>query len=142
MTTQRPAVERTHPPTFLMKAVNRATRRLVARGEAKDALLVPHYTGRKERHGLRRARRLPPDRRPDHGLHPQQLAPQLHRRPRHHCHPPRRAHPRPRRAADTDEVTDVYARQIAELGPTTAARRLGIRINVDRPPTLVEIRER
>lgn len=47
MTTQRPAVERTHPPAFLMKAVNPLTRRLIARGKASDALLVLHYTGRK-----------------------------------------------------------------------------------------------
>lgn len=42
---------------------------------------------------------------------------------------------------DVDEVARFYAARIAELGWQTAGRQLGIRINVDRAPTLEELHE-
>lgn len=42
---------------------------------------------------------------------------------------------------DVDEVARVYADRIAALGWQKAGRQLGIRINVDREPTLDELRD-
>lgn len=42
---------------------------------------------------------------------------------------------------DVDEVARVYAARIAATGWQKAGRQLGIRINVDRQPTLEELRE-
>jgi hypothetical protein len=42
---------------------------------------------------------------------------------------------------DPDAVAAVYARLIGELGPSRAARRLGLRINLDRAPTRGELRD-
>jgi hypothetical protein len=42
---------------------------------------------------------------------------------------------------DSDEVAEVYERLIAELGIDQAARRLGLRFNVDRAPTRDELRD-
>ncbi|MEU7377713.1 hypothetical protein [Streptomyces albidoflavus] len=141
MTTQRPAVERTHPPAFLMKAVNPLTRRLIARGKASDALLVLHYTERKSGTAY--------DVPAGYHLIDGQITVFTNSAWRHNFTGGRditvtlrgaRTPARAELAAETDEVTDVYARLITELGPTTAARRLGIRINVDRAPTRDEIR--
>ncbi|MFB9361421.1 nitroreductase/quinone reductase family protein [Actinoplanes nipponensis] len=50
-------------------------------------------------------------------------------------HRPARAH----LVEDPDRVAPVYLRLIEEAGPAKAGRRLGIRINVPRPPTLAEL---
>lgn len=42
---------------------------------------------------------------------------------------------------DVDEVARFYADRIAAIGWQKAGRQLGIRINVDRAPTLEELRE-
>ena len=42
---------------------------------------------------------------------------------------------------DPDSVAAVYARLIEQLGRARAGRALGIRINVDRTPTLEELRD-
>lgn len=41
--------------------------------------------------------------------------------------------------ADPDKVADIYADRIEEMGVGDAARRLGIKINVDREPTHEEL---
>ena len=40
---------------------------------------------------------------------------------------------------DVDEVADVYARLIGEVGRARAGRELGVRVNVDRDPTHDEL---
>ena len=45
--TQRPAVERRHPPDALMRLVNPVVRRPARHGRAGQVLLVLHFTGRR-----------------------------------------------------------------------------------------------
>ena len=40
-----------------------------------------------------------------------------------------------------DEVADIYQRLIEEMGTDRAARRLGLRFNVDRAPTRDEVKD-
>ena len=40
---------------------------------------------------------------------------------------------------DPEEVSDVYERLIKEMGTARAARRLGLRFNLDRDPTRAEL---
>jgi hypothetical protein len=37
---------------------------------------------------------------------------------------------------DPDEVAEIYERSIEDMGTDRAARRLGLRFNVDRAPTM------
>ncbi len=42
---------------------------------------------------------------------------------------------------DPDEVAEIYERLIEDLGTDRAARRLGLRFNVDRAPTRDELKD-
>ena len=42
---------------------------------------------------------------------------------------------------DPAEVATVYATLVERIGPARAGRQLGIRINVDRAPTLAELED-
>jgi hypothetical protein len=136
----RAPVERRHPPEALMRLVNPVMRRLVGRGRAADQVLVLHYTGRRTgkrydvpagyhliagvvtvltssawRHNFRGGRDIEVTYR---GVR-------------------RRAH-----AVLEDEpiaVASTLSDLIAEFGVQPAQRRLGIKINVDRAPTLEEV---
>ncbi|MFE5512414.1 hypothetical protein ACFQ9J_17765 [Streptomyces sp. NPDC056529] len=142
MVDSRPAIERRHPPTALMKVVNPVMRRLIASGKAGDTLLLLHFTGRKSG----RSFDLPAG----YHLIDDRITVFTNSGWRHNfaggqdIHITLRGIRRPARAAlaaEPDEVTTVYQRLITELGPTKAQRRLGIRINVDRAPSYDEIRE-
>lgn len=140
MATDRPAVERRHPPNALMRVVNPITRRLVRRGRAADQLLVLHYTGR------RTGRRFDVPA----GYHLIDGTPAVLTNSgwRHNfaggadIEVTIRGRRRPAHAMlidDPERVAAFYHRAIDELGIPAAQRRLGVRINVDRPPTRAEL---
>jgi len=142
MATTRPAIERRHPPTALIRLVNPIAHRLVARGAGTGQLLVLHYAGRRTgrrfdvpvgyhlvggetlvltnsgwRHNFRGGRDIEVTFRG------------------------RRQRARALLVDNADEVAAVYDRIIRDLGVKQAGRRLGLRINVDRPPTPAELRD-
>jgi hypothetical protein len=142
MPDEKPAVERRHPPNGLMRLVNPVVRRLVGRGRAADQVLVLHYVGRRSgRHFDVPA-----------GYHVIDGVVSVFTNSgwRHNFAGGRdievtlRGVRQPARAVlcdDADEVADVYARLISELGTNRAARRLGLRFNVDRAPTRDELKD-
>jgi hypothetical protein len=139
----RPAVERVRPPRALLRLTNPVVRALLAsplHGLLSGNLMVLRYTGR--RTGRRVA--LPITRRQIDG----RLAVVSSSRWRHNFSSGRDAEllvdgewraTRGTLIADVDRVADAYDGQVAELGWKKAARRLGLRINVDRAPTHAEL---
>ncbi len=142
---ERHAVERVHPPDAVIRVVNPVMRAILSsplHRALSGQLMLLRYTGR--RSGRRIA--LPIGRREHEG----RTAAYTNSRWRHNF---RDGHPaelldrgslRPvtgRLIEDVEVVTDVYARQIAELGRRQASRMLGVRFNVDRDPTRDEVRD-
>jgi hypothetical protein len=139
----RPAVERAHPPDAVMKLVNPLMRRILTsrfRGKLGNSALVLHYVGR--RSGNRYD--LPV------GYH--DIAGQLslltnsawrvNFRNGRALEVTLRGERRPADATlieDPATVAATYRTMIEQLGLKAAQRRLGIRINVDRVPTEVEL---
>ncbi len=141
----RPAVERVTPPLLLVKLANPVMRRLLAsplHGVVSAQLLLLHFTGR------RTGRRyIVPT-----GYHDLDGVPsvltnsgwRLNFRGGADIEVTLRGRRRPARAIlieDPATVTDVYQGMIDRLGWQAAQRRLGIRINVGRPPTRDELVE-
>lgn len=136
----RPAVERRRPPRALVRVVNPLVRRLVARGAAGGTLLVLHYRGRR----TGRSFDVPVGYHvldgvvtvlTDSGWRRNFVAPTA-------VEVTLRGQRRPFRASlrdDVDEVTQVYEDLIGRWGVRAAERRLGVRVNVDRPPTRGEL---
>jgi hypothetical protein len=142
MSQNHPAVERRHPPDALMRVANPVARWLIGRGRAGGQLLMLHYRGR------RTGRRYDVPA----GYHLIDGAPSVLTNSgwRHNfaggadseltIHGKRR----PAHASlidGPDQVAAVYDAMIGELGLRGAQRRLGIRINLDRPPTRTELRD-
>jgi hypothetical protein len=136
----RPAVERRHPPTALVRLVNPLVRRLVRRGVAADQLLVLHYVGR------RSGRRYDVPA----GYHvigdvPTVLTNSPWRRNFAGGRRIEVTYRGARRAAEAtlveevETVTQVYADLFDVMGWKAAQRRLGLRVNVNRAPTRGEI---
>jgi hypothetical protein len=138
----KPPVERVHPPDALFRLLNPLMRRMITRGRFKDQLLILHYTGRKSgrqfdvpagchiidgvpsvltssswRHNFTGGRDI-------------EVTLQGERQPAHAV-----------LIDDPREVATVYERLIRELGIKQARRRLGLRFNVDREPTLSELQD-
>lgn len=137
-----PAVEPRHPPRALIRALNPLVRRLVARGVGADQVLVLHYAGR--RTGTRYD--VPT------GYHLLDGVPTSFTNSgwRHNFRGGRdvevtlRGRRQPARATlvdDPDAVARVYHDLIEQIGWKAAQRRLGIRINVRRTPTVDELRD-
>ena len=142
VTRSRPPIERVHPPDALFRLINPLMRRLIARGRAKDQLLILHYAGRKT------GRRFDVPA----GCHIIDGVPSVLTSSSWRCNfaggrdieVTLRGERRPAHAVlidDPREVATVYERLIRELGIKQARRRLGLRFNVDRPPTLLELQE-
>lgn len=136
------AVERRHPPDALMRLVNPIMRRMIARGAAASQLLILHYTGR--RTGARYDVPV--------GYHTidGEILLLTNSGWRHNfaggadievTYHGKRRRARAELVDDVGIVTDLYHRQIHELGVKAAQRRLGIKVNVDRQPTREEIAE-
>lgn len=136
----RPAVERRHPPTAVVRVVNPLVRRLVSRGVAGSQLLLLHLTGRR----TGRSYDVPV------GYHLLDGVPTvLTNSPWRHnlaggqdVEVTWRGVRRPARATlvtDVRAVTDVYAGLFEALGWQAAQRRLGVRVNVGRAPTREEL---
>ena len=136
----RPAVERRHPPDALMKVVNPVMRRLVARGRAAEQLVVLHYTGRRTGRrydvpaGYHVVDGVPTVFTNSGWRHNFAGAPQIEVSYRGRLRPTRAE-----LVTDVDTVTDVYVRLIEQLGWQRAQRRLGLRITVGRTPTREEV---
>jgi hypothetical protein len=124
-----------------MRLINPLMRRLVSRGRAGDQILLLHYAGRRSgrhfdvpagyhlidgvvsvltnsgwRHNFAGGRNI-------------EVTLKGVRKPAHVV------------LCDDPEVTDTYERLIRELGTARAARRLGLRFNVDRAPTRDELED-
>jgi hypothetical protein len=139
------AVERVHPPGWLMKLINPVTRRLLKsplHSRVDGALLLLHYRGRRTgrrytvpvgyhwinghlslltnsgwRHNFEGGRNL-------------EVTYRGRRQPAH-----------AQLISDPDKVAMIYHNMINDLGVAKAQRRLGIRINVDRAPRHDELRD-
>ena len=135
-------MERRHPPRALVRLVNPLVRRLVTRGWAGDQLLVLHLRGRR----TGRAYDVPvcyhlvdgvvtvlTDSAWRHNLvEPTEVAATV------------RAVRRPYRAELVDDpgaVAGVFATLVDRMGVVGAARRLGLRVHHDGPPTKDELAE-
>ena len=138
----RPPVERVHPPDALLRMINPLMRRLIARGQFGNQLLVLHYVGRKS------GRRF--DVPAGYSVIDGVVSVLTNSGWRHNFAGERdievTMHGRRRPASgvlvdDPQQVTDVYMRLIDELGIKQARRRLGLRINVNRVPTRSELQE-
>lgn len=139
-----PAVERIHPPDWLMRLVNPVVRRLVGRGVPgwlADRVLVLHFTGRTSgRHyhvpvGYRRIR----GRVTVLSSSPWRVNFRGGRDIAVTFHGQRRS-ARASLTEDPDAMALLYRQLIDEGGLEDAGRQLGLRINVDRPPTHEELR--
>lgn len=140
MTTTRPAVERQHPPDALLRLVNPMMRWLIARGRFGDQLLMLHYLGRKT------GRRY--DVPAGYHMIDGTVGVFTNSGWRHNFVGGRdievtlRGRREPARAVLVNrpaEIAKLYDRLISELGVKRAARRLGLRLNVDRAPTQSEL---
>jgi hypothetical protein len=142
VTGSRPPVERVHPPDALFHLINPLMRRLIASGRAKDQLLILHYVGRKT------GRRFDVPA----GCHIidgvlSVLTSSAWRRNFAGGRDIEVTMRGERRAAyavlidDSREVATVYERLIREVGIKQARRRLGLRFNADRVPTLSELQD-
>lgn len=139
------AVDRVHPPGWLMRLVNPVTRWLLSsrfHPRVSEALLLLHYSGRR----TGRAYTVPA------GYHwiDGQLSLLTNSGWRHNfeggcdIEVTYRGERRPAFAelvSDPAEVASLYHDMIGELGVEQAQRRLGIRVNVDRAPTRDELRD-
>ncbi len=144
-TSTRPVVERVHPPDALMRIVNPVMRFLLRRGKPgglADRVLLLRYRGRR----TGRPYQVPVGYRRIDG----QLASLTNSGWRINFREERpvelvlRGEAVPARARlteDPDIVTGIYERVIDEVGVERAGRELGIRINVDRPPTREELED-
>ncbi|MCA1781430.1 MAG: nitroreductase/quinone reductase family protein [Dermatophilaceae bacterium] len=147
MTDARPAVERVYPPKALYGVINpMLTAALSSRRWSKrvgERLLLLHVTGRK----TGREFTIPVGHRPapDGGRVVLTGAPwRVNLRGREEVEVTYRGERRPARAQlveDPAAVAQVYRELIEEIGPDKAGRQMGIRINVDRVPTLEELEE-
>ena len=100
-----------------MRLINPLMRRLVGRGRAGNQILLLHYVGRRSGR---------------------------HFAGRRNIEVTIRGVRQPAQAAlcdDPDEVAEIYERLIEDLGTDRAARRLGLRFNVDRAPTRDELKD-
>ena len=139
----KPAVERVRPPDVVMGAINPVMRKLLRSrfsGPVGKALLLLRYSGRRSG----RTYELPV------GYHDIEGQPCLLTnsgwRVNFRGGAPvtivLQGQPRQAQATlveDPDTVAAIYHDMISELGVKQAQRRLGIRINVDRPPTKEEL---
>lgn len=142
-TADRQLIERVHPPTAVVRVVNPLVRALLTsrgHGLLSDALLVLHFTGR--RTGTRYD--LPVGYHPHEG----QLEVLTNSGWRANFRDPRPLHVtlrgrrRPACATTIEDPQIVAARYealIAQAGVARAQRRLGLRINANRPPTRDEL---
>lgn len=142
---RRPAIERRRPPKALVRAVNPLIRRLLSsrfHRPLSRALLVLHLDGRRSgRHY---------DVVAGHHTVAGRFGVLTSSGWRHNfaggrdIEVTRRARRRPARANLIDDpatVADLYLSVIDEVGVEQAQRRLGIRFNLDRPPTRDELAE-
>lgn len=138
--TDKPAVERRPPPTALMRLINPLMRRLVGRGRAGNQILLLHYVGRRSGRHF--------DVPAGYHLIGGVVSVFTNSGWRHNFAGGRnievtlRGVRQPAQAAlcdDPDEVAEIYERLIEDLGTDRAARRLGLRFNVDRAPTRDEL---
>jgi hypothetical protein len=138
----KPAVERRHPPNALMRLINPLTRRLVGRGRAGDQILLLHYVGRRSGRHF--------DVPAGYHLIGGVVSVFTNSGWRHNFAGGRnievtlRGVRQPAQAVlcdDPDEVAESYERLIEDLGTDRAARRLGLRFNVDRAPTRDELKD-
>lgn len=140
----KPAVERVHPPDWLMRIVNPLVRRLIAggRGRGGDRLAVLELTGRR----TGRTYAVPV------GYHSIQGrgAVLTSSRWRHNFRGGAEAvlvrggRRRPVRGELMDEpaaVAELYDKLFDEIGWRKAGRQLGVRVNVDRRPTRQELED-
>lgn len=143
-TSSKPAVERTHPPDWLMRVVNPLMRRLIRRGWGRigEQLAILEFPGR--RTGTAYA--VPVGYRDIDG----RGAVLTNSAWRHNfaggadATVVRHGKRRPVRAELVDDpaaVAAVYDKLIGEIGWRKAGRQLGVRINVDRRPTLDELED-
>lgn len=143
--TDKPAVERIHPPGWLMRVVNPVVTQLIKRGvptSIAERLMILHFTGHKSGRrydipvGYRRidgrmgVLSNSPWRVNFRGGRDIEVTLETKRRPAHASI-----------TEDVDEVAAIYESQIAHFGHEQAGRHLGLRINVDRPPTRDELRD-
>lgn len=137
-----PAVERVHPPRWLINHLVNPVARRVLRGKSKIGaeVLLLRYTGRKSG----RSYEVPVSYRLIDG----RIALLTNSGWRHNFHGGRdieivvRGVVQRARASlldDPFQVGRIYARLIAEHGLADASRRLGIRVHVDRAPTVDEL---
>jgi uncharacterized protein YbjT (DUF2867 family) len=138
-----PPIERVHPPAALMRIVNPVMRTLLSsplHGLVSRQLLVLHYTG----HRTGRRYDVPVGYRTVDG-HLEILTNSGWRANFGGGRDITVTYRGRRRAAHATTIDDptvvarTYHGLISELGITRAQRRLGIRINLDRPPTLDEL---
>lgn len=140
--TTKPAVERVHPPDWLIRIVNPITRRLVRRGRGRlaERLAVLEFNGRR----TAKAYAVPVGYRVVDG----RGVVLTNSRWRHNfaggvdatvVRAGRRRRVRAELMDDPAEVAALYDRLIDEIGWRKAGRELGVRINVDRRPTLDEL---
>lgn len=140
----QPAVERVHPPNWLMRLINPVMRWLIKQGKPKavaDRVGLLRFRG----HKTGELREIPAGVRTIRG----QLATLtnsswrvnfrggrdlvlVHTGTAHDAHGTL--------LEDPHEVAMIYQELIAELGADQAGRELGIRTNVDREPTRAELR--
>lgn len=139
--TQRPAVERRHPPDAVMRFLNPVVRRAAQHGRAGQALLVLHFTG----HRSGRQYDVPVGARDVDGG----LCVFTSSRWRHNfadervievTRGGRRERMRTQLLDDPDRVAEVLVGLVVEHGTSWARRNLGVRVNVVRTPTLAEMR--
>ncbi len=141
----KPAVERIHPPDWLMKPVNPVMKFLLARGRPKKAsrdLVILHFTGRRSgqpydvvvrvmrREGCLVNLTSSGWRVNFRGGRDLEVTTEGERVPGHAG-----------LEEDPDEVAAFFHDLVTEMGHEQAGRQLGVRINVDRNPTLDELRE-
>lgn len=140
----RPAVQRVQPPKAPYQAVNAVMRWMLSSpGRARpmgESLLLLHLTGRKSGRGFEFPVAYVADGDRLVVLTTSTWRVNLRERPDVHVTlRGRRLAARAELVEDPDAVAQVYGARIAEVGYTKAARRMGIRINVDRPPTHQEL---
>ena len=143
-TPAHPAVERTHPPRWLVThLVNPVARRVVRHGgKLAEEVLLLRFTGRRSGHAFE----IPISFRRIDG----RLALFTSSRWRHNFHGGRdveltlKGEIVPARATLLDDPTEVarlYGGMIDEIGLANAPRQLGLKIHVDRSPTTAELEE-
>ena len=143
-TSTKPAVERIHPPDWLIRLVNPLMRRLVRRGRGRlaDRVAVLEFTGRR----TGRAYAVPVGYRVVDGRGTVLTS----SRWRHNfaggadvtlARGGRRRRVHAELMDDPAAVAALYDRLIGENGWRKAGRELGLRINVDRRPTLDELED-